>query len=97
MNWKKVDKDFVLVYGDFVFRLQYREIGTYAMGRAYVLQVRRKDESKFHGLGYVFWTVSDGGYDNWKELSVDNKLWKNEREILKRVEQILADLQFLEE
>ena len=96
MEWKKVtDRDYVAKEGDFVFRLHEIDIGVYSMGEAWVLQVRRNDESEFKSLGVAFWTVSDGGYETWRQKSVDRKLWKVGREMFKRAEEILKGFGYL--
>jgi len=94
MKWKKVDKDFVSKVGDFIFRLHYCSMGVYSMGRGYSLQVRKKDETSFRPLGYVFWVSRDGGYNTWAEMSVDGKLWETQ-EMLKRAEELLKGLEYI--
>lgn len=96
LNWKRVtNKDLVAEYGNFVFRLHYREIGTYLMGRAWVLQVRKKDEAEFKNLGVQFWTMPDAGFNTWREKTVDRKLWKSIDEIVERAEEILHDFGYI--
>jgi len=94
MGWERVDRDYVLTDGIFVFRLHYCKTGVYNAGRAFRMEVRRKDESVFRPLGYAFWVQPDGGYDTWKEESVESKLWKDGEKMLKKATEILQKLGF---
>jgi len=96
LKWEEVDKDFVCIYEDFIFRLQMTQVGIYGSGSCYSLQCRKKNESKFNYLGYSFWTKDDGSsYNNLQHKSVDNKLWEDNSSIILRTNQILERLGFL--
>ena len=95
-EWKQINFDWVFSSDDFVFRLHRQKIGIYGMGVAYVLQVRKRTETKFEHVGYSFWIKSDGGHESYKENSVYGELWECIKAIQIKSIQILLDLCYLE-
>lgn len=90
LKWNSIDK---LIYtsksNGFVFSLSKQSIGVYSMGRAYVLRVRKEDETTSSVIA-SFWVSKDGGYDTYIERSVSGKIWESIEEIIPMAEELLT-------
>jgi hypothetical protein len=75
LTFTQVDsKTFVCKTKKFIFSLIKQRIGVGSMGDAWILRVRKPDETQGVSLG-SYWVSTDGGYNSYESDSVDGKLW----------------------
>lgn len=78
LDWNRSNNNYITRVGDFVFRLNYQNIGVYGFGKCFGLQVRRIDESEFKYLNYTFVVKSDGHHIE-KKYSVGGIIYDEEQ------------------